>query len=200
MDEKSDLAVSAPQPSDPSDLVPLAVAGDPRAQRLLVERLSRRIRTISLAVLGNAADAEDAAQLIYMEVLESLKTYEPGNLFAWVDRIAVRTAARQARQRRVRGARDHEIDPEEIACDRGDVVERSTPRPLVEYLAELPETRRVALVLRHVMDYSVDEIAELTEVSPNTVKDRLLRAREQVRKTLRRELSLLPGKARGRDD
>jgi RNA polymerase sigma-70 factor (ECF subfamily) len=78
------------------------------------------------------------------------------------------------------------------------VEERGTPRPLVEYLAELPETRRVALVLRHVMGYSIEEIAELTEVSPNTVKDRLLRAREQVRKTLRRELSLLPGKARAR--
>jgi DNA-directed RNA polymerase specialized sigma24 family protein len=50
----------------------------------------------------------------------------------------------------------------------------------------------VALVLRHVLGYSVEEIAELTEVSPNTVKDRLVQAREQVRKTLRRELGLLP--------
>jgi RNA polymerase sigma-70 factor (ECF subfamily) len=74
--------------------------------------------------------------------------------------------------------------------------EHRVPRAIIEYLGELPETRRVALVLRHVMGYSVEEIAELTEVSPNTVKDRLHHAREHVRKTLRRELGLLPLGAR----
>ena len=184
--------------SDPGELVSLAAAGDPAAQRLLVERLSRRVRSIALAVLGNAADAEDASQAIFMEVLQSLGSYQGGKLSAWADRISVRTAARHARQRRVRGARDAGIDPEEVAGELGSVSEGSVPRPIVEYLGELAETRRVALVLRHVMGYTVDEIAELTEVSPNTVKDRLLRAREQLRRTLRRELSTLPT-GRGRD-
>jgi RNA polymerase sigma-70 factor (ECF subfamily) len=43
------------------------------------------------------------------------------------------------------------------------------------------------LVLRHMLDYSIDDIAELTEVSPNTVKDRLLHAREQLRRLVRRD-------------
>jgi RNA polymerase sigma-70 factor, ECF subfamily len=184
--------------SDPGELVSLAVAGDPAAQRLLVERLSRRVRSIALAVLGNTADAEDATQAIFMEVLQSLGSYQGGKLSAWADRISVRTAARHARQRRVRGARDAGIDPEELVSELGSVTESSVPRPIVEYLGELAETRRVALVLRHVMGYTVDEIAELTEVSPNTVKDRLLRAREQLRRTLRRELSTVPT-GRGRD-
>jgi DNA-directed RNA polymerase specialized sigma24 family protein len=38
-----------------------------------------------------------------------------------------------------------------------------------------------------MMDFSIDEIAELTEVSPNTVKDRLLHARQQLRKLIRRD-------------
>lgn len=88
------------------------------------------------------------------------------------------------------------MDPEELSTEVTAPAGHGVPRALVEYLAELPETRRVALVLRHVLGYSVEEIAELTEVSPNTVKDRLLQAREQVRKTLRRELSLLPSGAR----
>jgi RNA polymerase sigma factor (sigma-70 family) len=191
--------VSAPQHSDPSDLVPRAAAGDPHAQRLLVERLSRRVRNIALAILGNVEDAEDAAQAILMEVLESLQRYQAGNLLAWADRIAVRTAARHARQRRVRGARwDARVDLDEIGGHLGQAMEPSLPRPIIEYLAELPETRRVALVLRHVMGYSIEEIAELTEVSVNTVKDRLLRAREQVRRTIRRELTLVSNpRARG---
>jgi RNA polymerase sigma-70 factor, ECF subfamily len=184
--------VSASHHRDPSELVPLAAAGDPHARGLLVERLSRRIGSIALAILGNAADADDAAQAIFVEVLESLHNYREGNLLAWADRIAVRTAARHARQRRVRGAQNAAIDLEELPSDRELSEDRRIPRPIVEYLAELPETRRVALVLRHVMGYSIDEIAELTEVSPNTVKDRLLHAREQLRKSVRRELNLVP--------
>jgi RNA polymerase sigma-70 factor (ECF subfamily) len=195
--EAGKIPVSAPQHSDSFEMVPLAAAGDPHAQRLLIERLSRRITSIALAILGNAADADDAAQAIFIEVLESLRNYREGNLVAWADRIAVRTAARHAHQRRVRGARDAQIDPEQIAWEPRLSEERRIPRPIVEYLAEIPETRRVALVLRHVMGYSVEEIAELTEVSPNTVKDRLLRAREQLRKNVRRELTLLPFRREG---
>jgi RNA polymerase sigma-70 factor (ECF subfamily) len=92
----------------------------------------------------------------------------------------------------VRRARDASIDPEELSAELMTPAGHGVPRALVEYLAELPETRRVALVLRHVLGYTVEEIAGLTEASPNTVKDRLLQAREQVRKILRRELGLLP--------
>jgi DNA-directed RNA polymerase specialized sigma24 family protein len=46
-------------------------------------------------------------------------------------------------------------------------------------LSELPEARRTVLVLRHVIGWSIQEIAEYTSVSVNTVKDRLLSARDQ---------------------
>jgi RNA polymerase sigma-70 factor (ECF subfamily) len=111
----------------------------------------------------------------------------------------VRTAVRHARHRRVRSARDASLDPEQLTSESATPADHRVPRAIIEYLAELPETRRVALVLRHVMGYSVEEIAELTEVSPNTVKDRLHHAREQVRKTLRRELGLLPAGRRNHE-
>jgi RNA polymerase sigma factor (sigma-70 family) len=100
----------------------------------------------------------------------------------------------------VRSARDASVDPEELTADAVTPADHRVPRAIIEYLGELPETRRVALVLRHVMGYSIDEIAELTEVSVNTVKDRLHQGREQVRKTLRRELGLLPLGARRNDE
>jgi DNA-directed RNA polymerase specialized sigma24 family protein len=53
------------------------------------------------------------------------------------------------------------------------------------------------LVLRHGFEYSIDEIAELTGVSPNTVKDRLLRAREAIRRIIRREQLLDAASGRG---
>jgi RNA polymerase sigma-70 factor (ECF subfamily) len=185
---------------DDAELVSRAAAGDRSAQRALVDRLAGRVRGIALSVLGNKADADDAMQAIFVELMRSLGTFRGGKLVSWADTIAVRTAVRHARHRRVRGARDADIDPEVLASDLRPPPQHNVPRPILEYLAELPETRRVALVLRHVMGYSVEEIAELTGVSSNTVKDRLVTAREQVRKSLRRELGLLPvSRRRDRD-
>lgn len=189
--------MNVPQRSnDVSELVDRALAGDAQARRKIVEQLSRRVRGIALSILGNAVDAEDATQSIFLEFFQSLPNFRGENLVPWTDSIAVRTAVRHARSRRVRSARDASIDPEELISETVAPAEHAVPRAIIEYLGELPETRRVALVLRHVMGYSVEEIAELTEVSPNTVKDRLHQAREQVRKTLRRELGLLPLGAR----
>src|SRR5690606_27281858 len=122
-----------------------------------------------------------------MELLRSTHSYRGGNLNAWADRISVRTAVRHARKRRVRAAReDDAIDTESLGRLDSSVAEHSIPRPVLEYLSELPEARRTALVLRHVLDYSIGEIAEITDTSPNTVKDRLLSARRQIRKNIRR--------------
>jgi RNA polymerase sigma-70 factor (ECF subfamily) len=106
---------------------------------------------------------------------------------------------RHARQRRVRATHcETSPDVEELGVRAPETVpSHEIPRPLVEYLAELPEARRVALVLRHVMDYSVEEIAGLTATSPNTVKDRLLHARQQMRRSIRRDLATLGVRARG---
>ena len=188
------MTATHPARPDAPELMALAAAGDPIAQEQLVVLLRRRVRTIALAILGHAADAEDTVQCALMEILGSARTYRGGSLYAWSDRIAVRTAVRQARQRRVRTAQvDTTADPASLCAAVAEPApERSIPRPILDYLAELPEARRTALVLRHVLDYSLDEIALLTDTPVNTVKDRLLQARRQVRQRIRRDLVCLP--------
>lgn len=181
------------KPKDHLELVSLAAQGDPEARRWLTMRLQTRVRNVALGILGNRADAEDASQQILIEVLGSAAGYRGDNLLAWADRIAARTAMRHARQRRVRAtqAEPHsELEEVSLGSSLPEFPEHAIPRPLVEYLAELPEARRVVLVLRHVLEYSLDEIAELTETSVNTVKDRLLHARAQLRRAIRRDLAL----------
>lgn len=183
---------AAPQNHDVNVLVSLAAAGDVNAQRSLVERLQRRVHAISLSIMGNALDAEDTTQASLVEILRSAGSFRGESLVGWADKIAARTAIRHARQRRMRAMQcEPREDLEELAeVPEVDQSDQQLPRKIVEYLALLPETRRVAIVLRHVMDYSVDEVAEMTDVSPNTVKDRLLHARAQLRRLIRRDLSL----------
>ena len=166
-----------------------AAAGDTHARHRLVERLHRRVQSIALSILGNALDAEDATQVILMEILKCIGSFRGENLTGWSDRIAARTAIRHARQRRIHGLRFEATENLDNLAWSKDAAyaDADHARDLRDYLSHLPEARREVLVLRHMLDYSIDEIAELTEVSPNTVKDRLLHAREQLRRLIRRD-------------
>ena len=91
--------------SDKYDVLALAgqaAAGDPRAQRQLVDQLHRRVQSVALSIMGNALDAEDCSQVILMEILKSLASFRGDNLFAWSDRIAVRTRIRHGSARSCR--------------------------------------------------------------------------------------------------
>ncbi len=59
-----------------------------------------------------------------------------------------------------------------------------------EYLDELPEAQRSALVLHHALGHSVEEIAALTGVSPDTVKGRLKLGTAALRKRVRQEIAI----------
>lgn len=168
-------------------------ATDPTARDVIARRLGPRVQRICRSLLRSPHDSEDAAQLALLEIVRAAPGFRgESSLEAWADRIAVRTAIRVARERRLASVRTEggvEPDdlPEPIASTE---AAEGLPRSVLAYLADLPEARRTVLVLRHAMGYSVQEIAEHTGVSVNTVKDRLLSAREQVRRMVRRELSV----------
>jgi RNA polymerase sigma-70 factor (ECF subfamily) len=166
-------------------------ATDPLAREELARRLRGRVKRVAASLLRSAHDAEDATQLALLDIVRSAPGFRgESTLEAWADRIAVRTAVRVARARRLASVRSESaLEPDELPAEpsRSDAAE-ALPRSILAYLAELPEARRTVLVLRHAMGYSVQEIADHTGVSPNTVKDRLLAARDEVRRMVRREL------------
>ena len=90
-------------------------------------------------------------------------------------------------------------DPEERGTPSVTTHDRlidELPRPVAAYLDELPEVQREVLVLRHVLDHTVAEIAELVDVPVDTVKSRLLYARRALRKLIRRDNLLMGAKPR----
>jgi RNA polymerase sigma-70 factor (ECF subfamily) len=174
-------------------LMKLVAEGDPHAQRVLAHRLAPRVERIARRLVASRADAEDASQVALMEILRSAGGFrEEASIERWADRITVRTTLRHAREQRKRfwglGSR---VDPDEVRVSRDDdAAGGQTPRSLQDYLRELPEARREALVLKHGLGYTTDEIAELTGRPVGTVKDRLVAARRQLRKLIQRELRL----------
>ena len=171
----------------------LVASSDAEAQRTLATRLYGRAGRLARSLLRSRADADDAAQAGMLEVLRSAKSYRgDSSVERWADRIVARTAIRLAReQRRKNGVVDDEAELEVVEAPAADAAAaEATPRSVAEYLRHLPEPLREVLVMRHVLDCSIDEIASACELSPNTVKDRLLRARESMRRMIRRDQAI----------
>ncbi|HYO93220.1 MAG TPA: sigma-70 family RNA polymerase sigma factor [Polyangiaceae bacterium] len=170
-------------------LMQLVANGDRPAQELLLRRVRRRVHVVSTAILKHSEDAEDATQAAVIQILRRAGTYRGASrIETWATRIAAREALRIAQDRRLRAARTlPEDEGEEVAFPPHVELADEIPKHIREYLSHLPETLRNALALRHVLGYSVVEISELLEVSPNTIKDRIARARLELRRMIRRD-------------
>jgi RNA polymerase sigma-70 factor (ECF subfamily) len=128
------------------------------------------------AIGGSRADAEEVAQDAFVRLLEHWgKVRDYADPEAWLRTVAVRMLVSRHRRRQVAarglallGRRAATAAP---ATALGDDVE------LAEALASLPVDQRVVLVLHHLHDLSVAEVAELLHVPTGTVKSRLSRAR-----------------------
>jgi len=183
----------AQTPGEDLRLMSLVASGDRRAQRLLVHRLEARVRRIAHRLLGSGPDAEDAGQLALIEILRSAHSFrEEASIERWSGRIAARTALRFIREKR-RGLAL--IVPLSDTDDLGSVpppenASDETPRRLQEYLDKLSDARREALVLKHALGHTTEEIAEMTGVPVGTVKDRLIAGRKQLRKMIQRDMAL----------
>jgi RNA polymerase sigma-70 factor (ECF subfamily) len=172
---------SAPAQAAPDlALMRRVVDGDHRSRQDLMRRLLPRAQRLCQALLRNGTDAKDASQSALLQVLRSAHTYRGEcSIEHWSDRIVTRTALRWiAAERRTR----QEPLADETSGEHG----ASQPRVLLrECLNRLQEPQRTTLLLRAGFEYSIEEIASLTDVSPNTVKDRLTRARQTLRALVR---------------
>src|SRR5213592_2752917 len=146
---------------DEADLVARAVAGERAAFGILVERYAGVARRVARAVLGNTEDADDAAQDAMLSALVKLDQYDARRPFGpWLLRIVANAATDRRRRRSVR-----RVEPLDVGLTAGgprpDTIaeRRALNERLRLALAELPERRRMAVVLFDVEGYSHGEIA-----------------------------------------
>jgi RNA polymerase sigma-70 factor, ECF subfamily len=181
-----DVPFQTPPDSDPDLFLMASVARrEPAAERALVERLSSRVRRLSRMLSGTLVDADDAAQMALLEILRSAGGFHVAmSLERWADRITARTTRRLMRREIERkGLLARWVAPGSLPWGR----KETPPAELVglePFLDRLSPERREALVLRHALEYSVEEIAELTGAPMGTVKDRLVSARKELRRAL----------------
>lgn len=165
---------------DDAHLVAAARSGDVPAFELLVARHQKRVFRVALRMLGDAAEAEDAAQDTFVAAWRALGRYRGEGAFStWLYRIAVNKCLDRLAARRVTEPLDDRVasaigGPEEIAQGHARFA------ALIRALAALSGEQRAALVLRELEGLSYEEVAAVLGVTVAAVKGRLHRARAEL--------------------
>ena len=145
----------------------------------LIEENMQPMYKTAWAILRNEEDVADALQETIVKGFESLHTLRRPEFFkTWMMRILINTCL-QIRKQRLRLITFGDDLPEMPVEDSYD-----TDSGFKELLDMVDEADRLLLTLYYADEFNVSEIAELLEMNVNTVKTRLSRAREKIRRGL----------------
>ena len=174
-------------------------AGDEGAFSVLVDRHRSAIVNLTYRYLKNRADAEDVAQEVFLRVYRARKRYQPKAKFTtWLYRVAVNASLNEVRSRKNRAV----FGAATLGSGDGDslvgpvVADGAAPAPPVEAerselkamvhraMDGLPDRQRMALILNKFHGLSYEELAATLEMTVPAIKSLLVRARENVRKSI----------------
>ena len=169
---------------DDAEAVDLLRQGDRRGPQVLMERYQMSVYNLSLRMLGNTADAEDATQEVFLKAFQRVEQFRSGEPFgAWLSGIARHQAIDMIRRRRtvplaaVTSPASVDVEAAAIASlDRAQVQAA---------LRQLDDRERALLVLRYWEDQPVDVIARTLGISEGAAKVALLRARRALKDRLK---------------
>ena len=180
-------------------LMELVSAGDSAAFEQLVERHQRLVIGTVGRMLGNNSDAEDIAQQVFVRVWKSAKRYVPRAKFTtWLLKITRNLVFNELRRRSRHGQvplkseteeEERPIRDEHAMGPDASLLEQELQKHIDAAIAALPETQRLAVILRRYEELSYEEIAETLDQSVSAVKSLLFRARTELRTSLQRYLS-----------
>jgi RNA polymerase sigma-70 factor (ECF subfamily) len=153
-------------------------------EALFREHWPRAYRAAYLVVHDGPA-AEDIAQEAFLSAIRTLDRFDRNRPFGpWLHRIVVNRAIDWSRARALRA----EVGDGPLAAVAEDEAEATFSPPVVAALAELSPEHRAVIVLRHLLEYTPGEIAELLELPRGTVNSRLRRGLDELADLLEPEL------------
>lgn len=180
-------------------LVKRCLQGDSQAFEDLAVKYQNKIYALSYRYMGNEEDAYDMAQEAFIKAYRSLRSFKGDSSFGtWMYRIATNVCLDELRRRKRRiiplsldeplATRDGDEVEKEIAdsSPTADIVyeQKELSQYIQQVLDEMKPDHRATIILRDIMDLTYEEIAQVLDCSIGTVKSRLSRARDALRKKL----------------
>nr|WP_156829068.1 RNA polymerase sigma factor SigW [Cohnella laeviribosi] len=181
-------------------LARLARKGDQRAFAEIVELYKDKLFHLANRMMSNRQEAEDIVQETFLRVYKHLDRYDENQKFStWIYRIATNLCIDRLRKRRPvysldAESSDHEgldgyaMMPSDDRTPESELLLSETQRIIHETIETLPLKYRAVMALRYFQDMSLQEISEVLEMPVTTVKTRVHRGREFLRKKLEPKL------------
>lgn len=159
--------------------------GDEEAFNRLVECYQRPVYNLCYRMLGDAGDAEDAAQETFWRAYQNLKRYDPQRPFVtWLLSIGAHYCIDQLRKHRLPATSLEDLPegdaPDPVLSPESSASQREQQAALHKLMAQLSPQDRAALILRYWYEFSEEEIAAALSLTVSAVKSRMHRARKEL--------------------
>ncbi len=166
--------------------------GDVNAFEQLMNAHEKTVYNLALRALGNPQDAEDLTQEAFLKAYRSLSSFRGDSKFSvWLYRIVSNLCLDYLRARSRRPAQSLTVEDDEGEVGELEIPdEHFSPEKLLDRkltresvqrgLASLPDDARQILLLRELKGLSYEEIADVLDLEPGTVKSRIFRARKKL--------------------
>lgn len=194
----AETCLEAVSPAEPAWLLEGLRNGSEHAYEALIARYQQPVYNLVYRLADDPSEASDVVQEVFLKVFRNVGSFRGNSsLKTWIYRIAVNEAHNQrrwfSRHRRKEVGLEREDENQrswqEVLPDPGqspfDLAAGHEARAHIEEaLTEVNQSFRTAVVLRDIEDLSYEEISDVLQISIGTVKSRILRGREALRKAL----------------
>ncbi len=185
-------ALTDDAPSD-EELLQRVAGADAAAFALLLRRHLGHVQMLARRMLGDAGEAEDVAQDVFLKLWRTPHSWQPGKakFSSWLSRVAANACIDKIRRRKplALGDQPEPADPAPGPHDAALNAQRA--RRVEQALQALPERQRLAITLRHYRGYSNKEGAQIMRISVEAMESLLARARRHLKTLLAKDVKAL---------
>jgi len=193
-----DLASALPVRGEEASILTELKSGSEEAYAWLIDRFHQPVYGLVYRMLNDPADAADTTQEVFLKVFRGMRRFQgEASLKTWIYRIAIHEASNHRRwwfrhksretsmeqeAARASALRETLVDPGQSPFENA--AQEEVRAKVEAELRQVQEPYRTAVILRDIEGLSYEEIAEILEISLGTVKSRLMRGREALKKRL----------------
>ena len=180
-----------------SELIKKAIEGDESAYKNLLENYRGAIYNLLYKMVRNKEETEDLVQEAFMKAFKALPSFNEEYAFStWLYKIAVNNCIDHMRKKKLQtysinkpvqskdGELDREFPDTSMSPDKS-ILSDERASIIETAIDELPENYKTAIILRHSEEKSYEEISKILNIPLGTVKARIFRAREMLKKKLK---------------
>lgn len=170
------------------ELVSSIKAGDRQSYPLLVKRFLPKIWRLSLSILHNEQEAEDATQEIFLSLWQNIEKWDPqgtAKFSTWIYRVSFNKCIDIKRARKNTVSEDSLPEKSTSSDAYDDMLQTEVSKKMIELLSELPKAQQAVMRLFYYEELSVEEITQKLKTTDQSVRSLLKRGRKSIKEKMK---------------